>query len=86
MAMTFDQYAELRQRLDALTSSLEQLEATRHDAAAKLTEVEAAKQEAELARHELVQRHKLLDEQKLAARVVQQSASSRQRGGRMPRC
>lgn len=77
MAMAFDQYDDLRQRLDALTSSLSQLEETRKDATAKLAEVEAAKQEAELARHELVQKHRELEEQRLAAQHSEQSASQR---------
>jgi len=78
MAMTFDQYDDIRERLDALTSSLSQLEETRTKAAAMLAEVETAKQESELVRHELSQKHKSLDEQKLAAGT----RSSRHRNGK----
>ncbi len=76
-AMVFDQYHDIRERLDALTSSLEQLEAARKEATQRLAEVESAKQEAELARHEFTQRHKELDEQRLAARHAEQSAAQR---------
>lgn len=76
-AIAFDQYHEIRQRLDALTSSLEQLESARKDATEKLHEVESAKQEAELSRHELSQKHKTLDEARLAARHAEQSAAQR---------
>jgi chromosome segregation protein len=76
-AIAFDQYHDLRQRLDALTSSLEQLEAARKEATERLAEVESAKQDAELSRHEFTQKHKELDESRLAARHAEQSASQR---------
>ncbi|MEX2219661.1 MAG: chromosome segregation protein SMC [Phycisphaerales bacterium] len=77
LALAFEAYDDLRQRLDGLTSRLSGLEATRDEATGRVAAVETAKQEAELARHELLQRHKLLDEQKMAARHAEHSAWQR---------
>jgi chromosome segregation protein len=77
LALAFDQYDDVRQRLDGLTSRLAELEGTRAQAEAALAGLEAAKQEAEIARHELHERHKGLDEQRLAARHAEQSAAQR---------
>ena len=49
-ALALEQYDDLRQRLDGLTSRLRDLEQTRADAARVLAEAEHDKQEAELAR------------------------------------
>jgi chromosome segregation protein len=77
MALAFDQYDDLRQRLDGLTSRLADLEQSRAQAEAALNEAEAAKQDAELARADLLSRQKALEEQRLAARHAEQSASQR---------
>ncbi|HZW10041.1 MAG TPA: AAA family ATPase [Phycisphaerales bacterium] len=49
-ALAFEQYDDLRQRLDGLTSRMRDLEATRAEAARVLAGAEHEKQEAELAR------------------------------------
>jgi chromosome segregation protein len=53
MALMFDQYEELRQRLDGLTSRLSDLEVRRTEANARLANLEEERQEAELRRHDL---------------------------------
>ncbi len=78
LALAFDQYDDLRQRLDGLSSRLIELDASRAQAHEALAALEAAKQEAELARHELSTQHRTLDEQRLAARHAEQSAAQRQ--------
>ncbi|MBK7404980.1 MAG: chromosome segregation protein SMC [Phycisphaerales bacterium] len=49
-ALAFEQYDDLRQRLDGLTSRMRDLEDTRAEAGRMLAETEHEKQEAELAR------------------------------------
>ncbi len=53
MALAFDQYDDLRQRLDGLTSELTALETQREESHARVEELEAEKQDAEVTRHEL---------------------------------
>ena len=53
MALAFDQYDDLRQRLDGLTSELTALESQREESHARVEELEAEKQDAEVTRHEL---------------------------------
>lgn len=53
MALAFDQYDDLRQRLDGLTSELTALESERAESHARVEQLEAQKQEAEVSRHEL---------------------------------
>ncbi|HED53433.1 MAG TPA: chromosome segregation protein SMC, partial [Phycisphaerales bacterium] len=55
MAVAFDQYHDLRQRLDGLTSELTALEAVRTEAHEQLAQMEAQKQQAEIDRHELAE-------------------------------
>lgn len=52
MALAFDQYHDLRQRLEGLTSELSALESQRAESHARVESLEADKQEAELTRHE----------------------------------
>lgn len=77
LALAFDQYDDIRQRLDGLTSRLSELEEIREAATEQVAQIEGSKQEAELARHELLKEHKDLDEQRLASRHAEQSASQR---------
>jgi len=77
MALALDQYDDIRQRLDGLTSSVSQLEGVRAEATETLASIELQKQEAELARHELTKQHRDLEEQRLAARHAEQSATQR---------
>jgi chromosome segregation protein len=77
MALSFDQYDDLRQRLDGLTSQLADLEERRSTAQDSLTQVEEAKQEAELTRHELHSEHRRIEEERLAESHAAQSATQR---------
>lgn len=77
MALAFDQYDEVRQRLDGLTSGLSKLEGVRREAAETLSALEQAKQEAEVSRHEQFTEHKGLEEQRLAALHAEQSGTQR---------
>jgi chromosome segregation protein len=77
LALAFDQYDDIRQRLEGLTSRLAELQAQRDQATGQLEAIEGAKQEAELNRHELLKEHKHLEEQRLAARHAEQSATQR---------
>jgi chromosome segregation protein len=77
MALAFDQYDDLRQRLVGLTSRLAELEGVRAQAVEALAAIETQKQEAELARHDLLKEHKALEEQRLAAVHAHQQAAQR---------
>jgi len=57
-ALAFDQYEELRQRLDGLTSRLSDLERRRDEANGRLASLEEERQEAELQRHDLQTAHR----------------------------
>jgi len=77
MAVAFDRYAELRERLDGLTSRLADLEQTRADSVALVTKLESTKQEAELTRLELHNEHRRVDEARLSAEHERESAQQR---------
>ena len=76
-AIAFDQYDDVRQRLDGLTSRLAELEGARKEAGGVLAALEQAKQGAEVARHELFVEHKALEERRLAAVHAEQQAAQR---------
>ncbi len=78
MALAFDQYDDLVQRLAGLTSRQASLAVERDEAGAQLAEVEHAKQEADLARHELADTHKRLEQERLGAVHAEQQAVQRQ--------
>ncbi len=77
LALAFEQYDELRQRLDGLTSQLRGLETERHEAIEGVTALESTKQEAELRRHELAGDHRRADEQRLASKHAREQAEQR---------
>jgi len=77
MAVAFDRYEDLRQRLDGLTSRLADLDTHRADAVAKLEQAEANKQEGELRRHDLQTRHRRLEEERTGAQHAAESAAQR---------
>ncbi len=52
LSVALDAHQDLRRRLEGLTSRLTDLDQQRNEARENLTQIEAAKQEAELARHE----------------------------------
>ncbi len=82
LALAFDQYHELRERLDGLTSRLVKLE-TERDAAIEAVEAcENEKQDAELQRHEFDRERERLEREHASAdhereRAAQASASHR---------
>ncbi len=77
LAVAFEQYDEIRQRLDGLTSQVRTLQAGRDEAHAAVAAGEQARQEGELARHELAGEHRRLEESLTAARHQGESASQR---------
>ncbi len=77
LAVAFDMYDDLRQRLDGLTSRLADLEGQRRAAMEAVQEAESAKQEAEIARHEAMNTHKQLQEELLSTEHAHNSALQR---------
>lgn len=76
-AIAFDQYDELRERLDGLTSRLADLETDRAEGVARVSEVEALKQEAELARHDLQAELKRVEDARTSASHAGEHARQR---------
>ncbi|MEQ9616486.1 MAG: chromosome segregation protein SMC [Phycisphaerales bacterium] len=62
-AIAFDQYHEIRERLDGLTSRMHDLDAQRQKAVNALREAEERKQEAELRRHDLQEERRRLEQE-----------------------
>ena len=77
VALAFDQYDELRQRLDGLTSGLANLSGERDRTAHALTELEGDKQEAEITRQEAQESLRELETQR--QRAVHETENARQR-------
>lgn len=67
MAVAFEQYDDLQQRLAGLTSRLQDLEQKRAASMEELAGLEDAKQEAELQRHETQESHRAAEREKAAA-------------------
>jgi chromosome segregation protein len=78
MALAFDQYDDLRTRIDGLTSRQAETGGEQEAARAKLTELEEAKQQSELERHDAQQQHKQLEQALLTAQHSLQQAQQRQ--------
>lgn len=76
-ALAFESYDDLRQRLDGLTSRIMDLEGIRGEAIRDLEEAEVARQNAELARHDVVERQRTAEREKAAAE--HRDAQARQR-------
>jgi chromosome segregation protein len=76
-ALAFEQYDELRQRLDGLTSRQAELETVRHGAQHALGETEVAKQEAELTRSDLQNRHRTAEQERMRLVFAASQASQR---------
>ncbi|MDP1660551.1 MAG: AAA family ATPase, partial [Phycisphaerales bacterium] len=79
MTLACEQFDELHQRLMGLTSRLAELDGERHAAAAQLTAIETAKQEAELTRHEAADELRRVESQLQNARHEEQAAQQRSR-------
>lgn len=77
LALAFEQYDEIRQRLDGLTSQVQSLQAKRDEAHERVSRLEQERQEAELRRHELATAHRRLEEALVAARHRGESAEQR---------
>jgi len=77
IALAFEQYDDLQSRLSGLTSRQNDLSGQRDQAGQALAELEAAKQEAELTRHELSSQHKDLEQSRLTAIHAQQQGLQR---------
>jgi len=76
-SLALHQYHDLRQRLEGLTSRLAELEGERARAHEEVGAFEHARQEAELARHELADAVRRLDAEQQAARHAESSATQR---------
>ncbi len=76
-AVAFDQYDDLRQRLDGLTSRLTDLEGKREEAIEKVRHYEAARQEADLARAELASEQRRAEQSRLQSEHEASSAAQR---------
>ncbi len=77
LALAFEQYDDLRQRLDGLTSRLRDLEQTRADATRVLAEAEHAKQEAELERGDAMELERRLEQEQTQAGHTAERAEQR---------
>lgn len=77
MAVTFEQYDDLQQRLAGLTSRLQDLESQRRAAMEELASLEEAKHEAEIDRHERQESHRAAEREKAAAEHRLQSSEQR---------
>jgi len=66
-ALAFDQYDDLRQRLDGLTSELTSLSGARDESQQRVTQLEEEKQDAEVSRHELADSVRKIDAQRQSA-------------------
>jgi chromosome segregation protein len=77
MALAFDQYQDLDDRLLGLSSRQAVVAVEREQAAKVLHESEHAKQEAEIRRHELMSRHRQLEQDRLGAVHASQQAAQR---------
>lgn len=77
MALAFEQYDELCDRLNGLTSQLQELDSKRQDATRTLSDLEDAKQEAELRRYELTEEERSLERGRDEAEHRSRAANSR---------
>lgn len=75
--LAFDQYHDLRERLDGLTSRLADLETTRAQAVAELESLEQRRQQAELTRHEIGARRQEAHSALAAAEHAREAADQR---------
>ncbi len=76
-ALAFDQYDDLRARLDGLTSRMHDLDAQRREALETLSDLEERKQQAELERHDAQSRRHELESSRASANHRAEAASQR---------
>ena len=77
MALAFDLYHDLRERLDGLTSELSELAARREATIAGVQQLEHTKQDADIQRHELGERLRKLESERQSAQHEAEQASQR---------
>jgi len=77
LSLTFEQYDELRRKLDMLNEQQNALQSVRDEAVAALAAAEEAKQTVELERHEKQVEHKRLDQDRLTAEHTRAQSSQR---------
>ncbi len=77
LALAFEQYDDLRQRLDGLTSRLHALERDRREAIEEVTRLEDDKQTKELDRSKLHRRREEIEREHTSAKHLAQSAAQR---------
>jgi chromosome segregation protein len=77
LALAFEQYDDLEQRLAGLTSRQTLLDAERAGAGEVLTALEQALQEAEIARREQVDRMRTLEQSRMSAQAAGEQAAQR---------
>lgn len=82
LALAFDQYHDLRERLDGLTSRLVKLEGERDAAVAAVEACENERQDAELARHALDRERERLERERAAAQHERERAEQSATGHR----
>jgi chromosome segregation protein len=76
-ALTLDQYDDLCNRIDGLTSRQAQASAQRDESHARVAHLEESRQHAELARHERGESHKKLEQELLSAQHARSQAEQR---------
>ncbi len=77
MDLSLDQYHELRQRLEGLTSRIADLDDERKQLVDSLTDLEEAKQSAEIQRHDLQTKQRDLEQQRLKRESTRKHAEQR---------
>jgi chromosome segregation protein len=77
LALAFDQYDELEQRIVSIASRHNELGGVREAAGVKLADLEAGRQGAELARQEAASSHRALEQERLSAVHAEQQATQR---------
>ncbi|MBL9001516.1 MAG: chromosome segregation protein SMC [Phycisphaerae bacterium] len=77
LALAFEQYDDLEQRIVGLVSRHSDLGARREAGAASLADLETDRQEAEAARHQAESRHQALEQERLGAVHAEQQATQR---------
>lgn len=77
MALAFESYDDLRQRLEGLTSQQAHLETARQEVSQSLSEVEAQKQELDLRVHEAIEELKNAEHERLSAEHERVQATQR---------
>lgn len=77
IALSLDQYHELRQRLEGLTSRIADLDAERKQLVQTLTDLEEAKQTAEINRHDIQSSQRDLEQRRLERIAARKHAEQR---------